>query len=66
MNTAKFQIKKKDLTQFIRDIKRLGLRHKPFTAYAPLGYYEIELYPNPNTHLLQLKYLTVEGNEHIL
>lgn len=57
MNTANtFQIKRTELNKFIADIKRLGLRHKPFTAYAPQGYYEIELYPNPNITLLLMKY----------
>jgi predicted RNase H-like nuclease len=52
------KIPKIKIKDFIRDIRRLGLRHKPFTAYAPLGYYEIELYPNPNNNLLMLKYCT--------
>lgn len=52
------KIPKTKLNDFIKDIKRLSLRHKPFTAYAPLGYYEIELYPNPNNSLLYLKYCT--------
>lgn len=51
-----FQIEPARLHDFIRDIRRLGLRHKPFTAHK--DYYDIELYPNPNTHLLYLKYCT--------
>ena len=51
-------IPKTKVNAFIKDLKRLGLRHKPFTAYAPLGYYEIELYPNPNNDMLYLKYCT--------
>ena len=59
MNTANiFQIQKEDINNFIKDLKRLGLRHRPFTAYAPLGYYQIELYPNPNNHFLMMKYCT--------
>ena len=59
MNTVNsFQIKREQVNSFIKDLKRLGLRHKPFTAYAPLGYYEIELYPNPNNNMLYLKYCT--------
>ena len=60
------KIPKTKVNAFIKDLKRLGLRHKPFSAYAPLGYYEIELYPNPNVHLLRLKYLTDSDNERIL
>jgi predicted RNase H-like nuclease len=52
------KIPKTKLNDFIRDLRRLGLRHKPFTAYAPQGYYEIELYPNANISFLQLKYCT--------
>lgn len=52
----KMKIPKSKLNDFIKDIKRLNLRHKPFTAYAPLGYYEIELYPNSNELFLRLKY----------
>lgn len=54
----KMKIEKSLIRNFIRDIQRLNVRHKPFTAYAPQGYYEIELYPNPNNTLLKLKYCT--------
>lgn len=43
-----FKIPPPRITEFINDIKRLNVRHKPFSAYIPQGYYEIELYPNPN------------------
>jgi hypothetical protein len=48
------KISKSNLQEFIREIKRLNIRHKPFRSNA--GYYEIELYPNPNELFLQLKY----------
>lgn len=54
---TKMKISKNKLNDFIKDIKRLNIRHKPFTAYAPLGYYEIELYPNPNELFLLMKYV---------
>jgi predicted RNase H-like nuclease len=50
------KIPKSNLKEFVKEIKRLNIRHKPFISYAPLGYYEIELYPNPNELFLQLKY----------
>lgn len=53
----KMKIQKSKINEFIREIKRLNIRHKPFTAYAPLGYYEIELYPNPNELFLLMKYV---------
>jgi hypothetical protein len=53
----KMKIPKTKLNDFIRDIKRLNIRHMPFTAYAPRGYYEVELYPNPNELFLLLKYV---------
>lgn len=53
----KFKISKSSLNEFVREVKRLGIRHKPFTAWAPQGYYEIELYPNPNNLFLKLKFL---------
>ena len=56
MNTVKFKIKKEQINDFIREIKRLNIRHKPFTAWAPLGYYEIELYPNQNELFLLMKF----------
>ena len=52
----KMKIQKSKINDFIREIKRLNIRHKPFTAWAPEGYYEIELYPNPNELFLKLKY----------
>lgn len=51
-----FHVKKQDIRDFIKDIQRLGIRHKPFTAYAPEGFYEIELYPNSNSLFLKMKY----------
>ena len=53
---TKMKIQKSKINEFIREIKRLNIRHKPFTAWAPQGYYEIELYPNPNELFLKLKY----------
>ncbi len=52
----KFKIPCNRITEFIKDIKRLDVRHKPFSAWVPLGYYEIEIYPNPNELFLRLKY----------
>jgi len=52
----KFKIPTTKITEFIKDIKRLDVRHKPFSAWVPQGYYEIELYPNPNYLFLKLKY----------
>ena len=51
-----FKIPMNRIIEFIADIKRLKIRHKPFSAWVPLGYYEIELYPNPNELFLLLKY----------
>jgi predicted RNase H-like nuclease len=51
-----FKIPPPRITEFINDIKRLNVRHKPFSAYIPQGYYEIELYPNPNELFLKIKY----------
>ena len=56
MMTMKFKIPCNRITDFINDIKRLDVRHKPFSAWVPLGYYEIEIYPNPNELFLRLKY----------
>jgi predicted RNase H-like nuclease len=54
----KMKIPMNKIIDFIKDIKRLNIRHKPFSAWVPHGYYEIELYPNPNNDLLYLKYCT--------
>ncbi len=53
-----FKIPPPRIVEFINDIKRLNIRHKPFSAYIPQGYYEIELYPNPKIDFILLKYLT--------
>ncbi len=53
-----FKIPSTKITEFIKDIKRFDIRHKPFSAYIPQGYYEIELYPNPKIDFILLKYLT--------
>lgn len=52
----KFKIPVNELNGFVKDIKRLNIRHRPFNAYVPKGYYEIELYPNPNELFLLMKY----------
>ena len=57
MKMTKFKIPPPKITEFIKDIKRLNVRHKPFSAYIPQGYYEIELYPNPNELFLLMKYV---------
>jgi predicted RNase H-like nuclease len=53
----KMKISKSNLQEFVREIKRLKLRHKPFIAHARAGYYEIELYPDPNELFLLMKYV---------
>ncbi len=52
----KMKIPMNKITEFCKDLKRLDIRHKPFSAYIPQGYYEIELYPNPKNIFLALKY----------
>jgi hypothetical protein len=54
MNTLK--IKSEHIRGVIADLRRMKLKHLPFRKIGNV--YEIDLYPNENFSLLQLKYCT--------
>jgi len=52
MNTVK--IKSSDIREFLEDLKRMKVRHRPFRRVD--NSYEVEIYSNSKATLLKLKY----------
>ena len=52
MNTVK--IKHTDIREFLEDLKRMKVRHRPFRRLGE--FYEVEIYSTTKSTFLKLKY----------
>jgi hypothetical protein len=58
MKKMTLMIKKGQLAEFVREMRRLKIRHEPFHAMD--GEYQITLFPNNNSLLLIMKFEFVD------
>jgi hypothetical protein len=54
MTKTTVKIKKSQLAEFVKEMKRCKIRHEPF--HHKDGIYEITLFPNANSLFLMMKY----------
>lgn len=54
MNTV--NVKQSDIKEFLEDLKRMKIRHRPFRRLDKS--YEVEIYSNSKATFLKLKYLS--------